>query len=444
LLADERGAALFIAIAVMAILLISMVAAFSTSLVSLRSSNSDRSSKRALAAAEAGTNLALYRLNKITTTDLLPCVVVSGLDLVLAPLGADGWCPAVTGTVDGASFSYKVSPIVNLSNPDLQTLLDRSIVSTGTFGGKTRRLETTLDALADTSLFGDATVKSNKDLTFSGNSTLSGPASIKTKGASNGNVTIGNTANVCADVRAGPGKAVSGNTICGGAKSSADKAFTLTPVDQGTVASSNANGRFFAPSVLNGDTKTGTPTWNAGTRELTMNGSDTITLGASGSTGFDYSFCKLTMGGNSSLIVAAGAKVRIFFDSPEACGYSSGVSQISMQGTSTLTTTVHDATDLQIFMVGSATRASTADFLGTSNLPQTYTLYAPYSSVNLGGTTNMVGAVSADQVTLSGSARLTSQVGVSDITAKVLRLYKQTKYVECTPGPSGAAPDSGC
>lgn len=444
-LASQNGSALFIAIAVMAILLISVVVAFATSVTSLQGSNTDRAAKRALAAAEAGENLAIYRLNKITTTDLLPCVIGSGPDLVLAPLGADGWCPAVTGSVDGASYSYRVSPIANLTDLNLQNILDRKIVSTGTVGGKTRRIETTADALTGNPLFGNAFVKSNKDLPFGGNSTLVGPTGLKTKAASNGNVTISNTATVCADVTAGPGKTVTGNTSCAGTKSSASTLFTLTPVDQGTVATVNANGRFFQPGVLSGDTKTGTPSWNAGTRQLTLNGSDTVTMGASGSTGFDYSFCKLTMTGNSRLIVAAGAKVRIFFDSPQACGpLPSGTKQINMEGTSTLTTTTQDPTALQIFMVGSPTSATVADFGGTSNIPETFTLYAPYSSVILRGNTNMVGAISADQVSFDGNAKLTSGTGVGDIVADLVELYKRTKFVECTPTATGSAPDSGC
>jgi hypothetical protein len=424
----------------MAILLAAMAAAFGSSVFSLQGSNADRSSKRALAAAEAGENLAIYRLNKLTTTDLLPCIVESGTQLALAPLSADGWCPTVTGSVDGATFRYRLSPIVNTTDANLQHILTRRVISSGTVGDKTRRIESTAVVQAlGSPLFGNATLKSNKDLTFEGNASLRGPDGSKTRALSNGNIVIGNSASVCSDVVAGPGKTISGTPICGGSRSNAPTAFTLTPVDQGTVATTNSNGRFFSASASTGDTKVGNPSWDPAKRELTMTNSETVTLGGS-----DYSLCKLRMTGTSQLIVAASAKVRIFFDSPEACGYARGAEQISMTGGTTLTTTSQDASALQIFMVGSSEVPSSAELSGTSNIPQFFTLYAPYSDVHLGGTTDLVGAVAADQVALNGDPKLTTGSGVQDIVAKTVNLYKRTRFIECTSVPTGSNPESGC
>ena len=96
---------------------------------------------------------------------------------------------------------------------------------------------------------------------------------------------------------------------------------SLPPVNQGDVATNNSNGRFFTQDPYTG----GAPTWNPTTRELSLSSNKTLTLGGS-----NYSFCKLTMSRNSSIFVTAGATVRLYFDSPEHCGYPSGTTQLSV------------------------------------------------------------------------------------------------------------------
>jgi hypothetical protein len=83
-------------------------------------------------------------------------------------------------------------------------------------------------------------------------------------------------------------------------------------------------------------------------RELFIDGSTSVTLGGS-----IYSFCKLTMRSNSNLFVAPNAKVTIYFDSPEACGYADGVTQLDMSSNTRITSSTGNPVSVAMLFVGS-------------------------------------------------------------------------------------------
>src|SRR5688572_2186024 len=108
---SERGFALPTVLMVIVAGLGLSGAAVAASIQTQGGSVRDEDSKDALAAADAGVQIALYRQNKIATSSILPCVVLgSGTDLVPGTALADGWCPAWTGTVGGRSYTYRVKP----------------------------------------------------------------------------------------------------------------------------------------------------------------------------------------------------------------------------------------------------------------------------------------------------------------------------------------------
>src|SRR5439155_25038580 len=89
----------------------------------------DRGVKRSVAAADAGLNTAVYRLNKLTPKALF-CVVVGATGLEMEPVQADGWCRTQTETLgDGEGFSYRVSAAVKVTG-NSHGLLRRKIVAT--------------------------------------------------------------------------------------------------------------------------------------------------------------------------------------------------------------------------------------------------------------------------------------------------------------------------
>src|SRR6187200_2060147 len=99
-------------VAMMMLLIIGSIA-FAMTINSVAANNQagrDRGVKRAVAAADAGVQVATYRMNKLTPGALL-CVVRGVANQILTePLQPDGWCRAQTEELgDGASYSYRVS-----------------------------------------------------------------------------------------------------------------------------------------------------------------------------------------------------------------------------------------------------------------------------------------------------------------------------------------------
>ena len=138
--------------------------AVASAIVSQRQSTHDRQVKRAMQAANAGLDTALYRLNMLEPS-AGDCVVLSGGTLGKDSSAAsmktmsDGskWCVAVTGELgDGESYSYRVSDL----NSGAST---RTIVATGMVGDVQRRIAATAKLQLDAPLFKYAAVGFDSD-----------------------------------------------------------------------------------------------------------------------------------------------------------------------------------------------------------------------------------------------------------------------------------------
>lgn len=171
-LRDERGFALPLALSILAIMGVLVAAT-----VGFATHNTDRSirdahSSRALAAADAGVDAAVYRMNKAivgsqvqgllgvpaATVAELRCVTISAGQLSIAT-GSNGWCPqAGAEVVDGptatggswvpAQFSYAFSTGLRVGLSPNQ-LIQRRVVSTGTAGDVTKRVMATVQLQID-------------------------------------------------------------------------------------------------------------------------------------------------------------------------------------------------------------------------------------------------------------------------------------------------------
>lgn len=430
--AEQTGSALVTALAVMVVLMATAGIAFQAASVSLTGGNRDRGVKSSLATADAGLDLAIFRMNKVNTTKAQPCIVPgSGGSLVAAAAGADLWCGPVSGKVRAGTFTYRVqltqSPI-----PE-DDLFVKQIVVTGEAGGATRRVRGTVAAKSGESLFGLRGVQSLDPVK------LDGSARVDAVVGSNGDIELSGNATLCGDAEPGPGKQLklgSQATFCSGFSSTpAGSPLVLGPISQGNIPNVNDNGRFFGS-----DTKTGTVNWDPATREMTINNNATVTLG-----GENYSFCKLKINGTGKLIIAAGVKARIFFDSPENCGYSNNTTQLLFNGSGGIVSTDGTASSAALFFVGSDTLTTKIDLSGTSDALQSVAIYAPRSQVSLGGKTSIKGGIAARTVSLSGNAQMTYDPSVKDIGADLQLLWFRQRYVECQPkAAEGGAPDAGC
>lgn len=176
---EEGGFALVAAIVVLGIVLLLAAAGATMALTTTNTSTRDVRSKQALQAAQAGMDVAVFRMNALSL-DLsnllgltsiasaasnpdgilgalgLQCVADTDVGLGLGALlgsgsGPDGArCPATHEDLgNGASFTYQVSPLVHVqllssggtnSGLPLDVRLKRVIVASGTAGGVTRRI----------------------------------------------------------------------------------------------------------------------------------------------------------------------------------------------------------------------------------------------------------------------------------------------------------------
>jgi hypothetical protein len=158
---EERGIALPVAVAVLAIMLLLVSVAVAYSVRSVNKSTQDRGSARALAAADAGLDVAVYRMNKtiiggqiVNLAGFLNNTILTAgcLNLNVAGLvsaGTGGWCPATpveyvdpAGGERGERFRYytELRLDVNLSGGLGVADLTRRVISVGEADGRTARV----------------------------------------------------------------------------------------------------------------------------------------------------------------------------------------------------------------------------------------------------------------------------------------------------------------
>ncbi len=276
-----------------------------------------------------------------------------------------GWCAEQTGTVTGqpaSTFSYSVRPCgkppAGVACPPIASSLPPSsieVVSTGTVGGVSRRV----DVIARSS---SGRSRSSATPTSSA-STPSDPGQReRLRGRRHQRRYLAREGHA-ADLRLrrrrpGPGLHRAGTSSCPATQDTT----SLPPVNQGDVATSNDNSRFFTldpltPVVPRGPVLDRAPPDQR--RQLTLKSNRTLTLG-----GAVYSLCKLTIESNANLYVRAGARVLIYFDDPANCPGlvpTSGVySQLEMSANARMTVTGSTPGHLGMLFVGSETLATAA------------------------------------------------------------------------------------
>jgi hypothetical protein len=411
----------------------------------------DQGTKTALEVAESGVNQALLYYNR----GVAPCAA-----------GEGEWCGPVTGmSVNGGAVSYWTR-LGSGEECEVGNEVDCvEIVSQGVVNGVTRRVDVSASTVATegspgSGPFASAGVLSLEDMTLDSN------AIIHTGVATNGNLTLKSNARQCGQASVGIGKELipGSNTgyysdpLCKTKLSTyLQQALTLPLVNQGDAVTNNDDGRFFTQDVVSGEksnvcwngfTAEGKKTKNCGTRELRIDSNTSLTL-----TGSVYSFCKLTMRSNTALYVAAGASATIYFDSPEACGYSTGVTQLDMDSNTRITSATGSPTSVALLFVGSESRQTKIqlDSNTTVNGPcvQNFVIYAPRTDVELDSNTHFCGAIAGKTVHLDSNAEIRSASSTESFSLPGLELpetaahYSPYRFVECSAVPA-SPPDAGC
>ena len=448
-LAGERAIALPIALAVLASVAGLATVAARAAVVTQHQAHRDTNAKRAIQAALSGLNAAAYRTNLLQPGDQ-QCVVQNPTTgaLGLAAVQADGWCSPETETLsDGASYSMRVSSATSVSGGGGQSLLERKVVATGTSNVVTRRTEMVMRAAEAPASFPlDYALVSKNSFSITNSAIATGAV------ASNGDIAISNNGLVCGNATPGPGKAVSltnnGSMCTPSSTSPAAVPFNFPPVDQGSAATGNDNAR-----ITGAKSGTGTPrdtcsgcaniSWNAATRVLQVANNSSLTL-----TGNVYSFCRLTVTNNGTLRIAArSTPLRIYIDSPESCGGSTGMGSVSVTNNGLIQNLNTGPATLQLYVVGSTSVNTTVTIgnNGSSGAGTTLFVYAPNSAATLDNNSYLTGSVIAKSITFGNNARITYDASVKSLASgSSTPIYSQETYKECASAQTGTAPDSGC
>jgi hypothetical protein len=534
LVRDERGIALPTALFATIASLGLASAAVMSSVDVQQGTKRDNGSKSAIGAADAGANVAMQRLNQyageLKGEDV--CVNLNPTSGELepghTPVGEPGWCAPIEGEVGGAEYSYRVSA----PGSGACSGHDVCIVSTGSANEVSRRVElgldeggvdiggedpSTVEKELEWAKLHEATQKEIEELeeqlgqaqqAASGGGgaagligkdeiTLSGNDEIGFGVATDGNLVTSGSVTICGDVQVGIGKewtGTGGKTQCEGhtvseGNLSLPEVSDFIPSD---IASHNSNARLTMcsnglPAECQKDTYNGkwtsTQPFNPVTRSINLSGSKTLTVG-----GGDYWICSLTLSGSQELIMAAGAHVRFFFDTPEHCGTTS---QIAISGNSKVSATgynqeIGDFSMPGFYLLGGLSWPSQIAISGTSSGNE-FIVYAPKSDIALSGNASK-GMIVGRRVTVSGTVKLEQDAGfeppdeinpgvagqeeVKTITEEKERkeeeeeklkeeedlwfaghpptegtpTFSAQSYVECTGGasPAGALPNASC
>ncbi len=438
----------------------------------------DQAGNSALAAAEAGINLAVLRQSQVVPPATSPCVTESGGALVsgaAATSGAVGWCPAVgPKTVGSGTFTYRVKPCYSGSACYASPTNKIIVVGTGTAtaNGRTvsRRVAVTATssagtASAATNVFSNGQVVGIDSLTLEGNS------KVHNGGAgSNGQVKLIDSSKVCGALRYGPGT----TSPVGGVSyvPAAERPYSNGtgggvcyppgyPITQGVVtyppvslpadiATNNSNGRLAAgPSEdVSGETRCFrcNLSWNASNRTLEIKYS-TLTMAGTA----PYFLCGLTLTGGAKIIPAPGSKLRFFFDSPKNCPGLNGANQLTIDGG---TSVLPDAGNGPgFYFAGSPTGTPASKvFFGRGASSYQMVIYAPYSSVVVEGGINLSGAILGRTLYFAGGAQI-NEVGVFtppsseefvEVTATAPTPFARTAFIECSAAGSETEPATGC
>jgi type II secretory pathway pseudopilin PulG len=485
LLANQTGIAMPTTTSMLMVvsLLVAAVLASATQLST--SSNRDQDAKRALSAAEAGIQTAVYRLNQIRNPAVGPgmCLTTGPV----APSGTPAQCPAspAESVGNGATFRYYVTPRLALSDTcalspgQVATTLDRCITSVGTADGVTRRLQLRVNEQLVFGGFFDVGLL-GKSVFYAHNS-VNMVADI----GSNGTVYLNNSITASDDTALGVDGAVrlhsggtytEGNsvTVEGGLQPVAEP-YDMPPADFERY--DGESGGVPAPSENNNNLLSTTYYKDVDKSFRVASGTVTLEPGT-------YYFCHVFLGtsvkfriNNTGRTVANGM-TRILIDHPRRSGsncpatpthYTAGEAGTFGADNSVEINKETDQREelLQIYMYGSANEQENlttsrygwcqrqsdpmlpgecrSDFMLDNSVHFYGSVYAPDSTVQAHNSVEIFGGLAGDKIRLFNSVNFRVTDAVRTAPALTPGAAARRGWVECKPQPPVPTdPESGC
>ncbi len=400
----------------------------------------DQASNAALAAADAGANLAVLRQSQMMPASTAPCVTESGGKLVTGAAqtsgSASGWCTAVGPiTLSQGTVTYQVKPEYATEANAIK------VVATGSSSAGattvTRRIalkaSSTAGSSTATNVWAGGQVVGIKSLTMSnGAQVYNGGA------ASNGSVSLTGGANVCGAVHYGTTYTANNGSENPPSGCSAGRPFVKETGEYPSVSLPTSNADSSLASSGN------TITWNKSNKTLVIGNGGKLTL----STG-PYLLCKLEVTEGATLAAASGAKLSFFFEAPQNCAGLNGAPQLAIWDGATVLPDSGNGPGF--YLVGSTTAgASKVELQGGSESEQ-IVIYAPHSTINAANGIITNGAIIGETLNLAGGSSINkkgtftppSSSGFVESTATAPTPFARSAYIECSAAGSGA-PDTGC
>jgi Tfp pilus assembly protein PilX len=467
-LSAQDGSALIIAITTLLVVSTLATVVVATAVKTNLSTRHDAAYKDASEAAEAGLQVAVYRLNMLNPSSD-QCVG----DAVASP-GTNGWCESSPVSMgNGTYYQYYTTPVmaasaqcigVTITSFDVNQRCVTAVgaanaqVSNGVItGGVFARSQVRSGAFAATPLFPDAGVIGLKQVSMTGEASVTGAA------ASNVNVNQTGNANSSGIILGPAATYTHSGKASGGTISKLTSPIVLDPVNPGTsnqtsitdcpdrqaagFTTCNDDYRIVnglqSPAATPYDQSSGNVTFSGLTgsnpRVLKMSGNSSLTLG-----GGLYNFCEVDLSGGATLTLAAGVTTEIFIDSPDdpGSGCASGTGNLNLTGGSSWINSSDNPLNMQVYVYGRNNGSGSVDLTGNANMYGV--VYAPQSQVTLSGNGTLIGGLAGLNVSITGNG-FNWDGRSSTIQATTAGIYYRTGWSQCSPAPTSSSdPGSGC
>jgi type II secretory pathway pseudopilin PulG len=462
-LRNENGVAMPVTTWMLLVVSLLVTAFFAVSLQLSDTTDKDRSQKRALAAAEAGLQTAVHRLNLIRTPPVPANMCMT--HQAVSPL-TGGECPpsTVEQLGNGSSVYYYVTPegedCLDLPVPSGTSSTDRCVTSVGIANGVQRRLQVRVANTPGPPSFTQIGAV-GKSLFAAGNS-----SKIWSDIGTNGEGRFGNSAetftnsaiDITGSLKLGPGGSyvpepgTSGQNIRGGVENV--PAFTL-PEDDFEAPEIGAR------NVLESSVRTHLGSrYTHATRTFSMaSGTYTFLPGT-------YHFCRVHLGNSVELKFHATLPTKIYVDSPDRPGTVCAAGS----GTFTADNSVKINLDagheelLDIYMYGTLLNdirprytwcdpqgspqkpeECRSDFMLDNSVEFKGVVSAPNTTVQTNNSVKWWGAVGADKIRFNNSIEFTLTDAVKNRPSGSQGAAERAAWGECRPQPDDPNnPESGC
>lgn len=444
LLRGQDGIAMPVVIGALTITTGLAAGTFAVVLEGNHSSVRDRDSKRALAAAEAGLQMAALKVSELKPL-ATQCVTTAAVSPV------NGECPSTpTQSIgNGASYTYTVS----VPGPSLQcatvpgltanATTDRCITAVGTANGVRRRLQMRFAYVPPYVPFGQAGLVAKNKVEFGNNKTINSTV------GTNGSLILDNNTDIIGSAILPDGNPVgdpyatlsisNGASVSGG-RVDKNPPWTFPALDWSVTPR----------TVNNNNLLSGVTGWNASTKILTPPDGASITLPSDSDGVTDFWMCGIDADSANEfwLNVPNGKVTRIWIDSPRGtgtCGAGTGTFIVKNKGHINVTDDKNPA-ELAFFAYGTSGDSETTPDIEFKNNVEFYgTIWAPDSTIDIKNNQGVAGGFTAKNIVMKNNGGFSYDARIANQSLPGTAVSSQKSWTECRRDRTVATdPESGC